>query len=825
MLTLALGVGGTTAIFSLIHAVMLRSLPVADPASLYRVGDGNACCVQGGPQDRWGMYSYPLFERIKAATPEFEQLAAFQAGGWVAAVRREGGEIAPRPLRSEYVTGNYFAVFGLNAFAGRLFTEADDRAGAPPVAVLSYRAWQSYFGGKSSVIGANFMVEGVSFTVAGIAPPGFFGETLRSDPPDIWLPLQQEPLVRGGGSLLRQSISSWLRVIGRVKPGASVDGMGARLTVLLRQWIERDAGYPPEWMGEIRQVLSKQTISIVPAGAGVAEMKEDYSRSLQILLAVCGMVLLIACANLANLLLARGMARRAQTSIRVAIGASRGHLVRHALVESVLLALGGGLAGLAVAEGAQNLILAISFRTARYLPIDTTPSLPVLGFALAVSILTGILFGTAPAWLAMRTDPVEALRGAGRSTRDHSSFARNLLLVFQAALSVVLVAGATMLARSLSLLENQDLGFETKNRLSISLNAPPASYQPAQLDALYRNLEGKLSQVPGIEKASLALYNPFTDNWSDLIYVEGHPPAALNEKSSASWDRVTPGFFQAAGQPIVRGRNFNEADRGNNAPVAIVNEAFVRRFFPDEDPMDRRFGLDVPAYANTFRIVGIVRDAKYIDPRKPARPMFFVPLAQWVSGYQEDIMQKVEMNSHFISNALIVTRMQPGAMEPVLRKTLAEVDPNLTLNNVRAMKDQVALSFDQQRAVASLAGLFGVVALILAAVGLYGVTSYAVAQRTAEIGVRMALGAGRESIVKLVLRGAFRKVGFGLLLGIPLAAGAGRLIEAQLYGVKTWDPWSLGMACGALVACALLAAMVPAVRAAGLDPIQALRRD
>jgi predicted permease len=825
ILTLALGVGGTTAIFSLIHSVMLRSLPVGDPAALYRIGDGNDCCVTGGPQDRWGLYSYPLFERLKAATPEFERVAGFQAGSWQTSVRRQGVEQGPRPLRSEFVTGSYFATLGIRAFTGRLFDETDDQAAAPPVVVLSYRAWQGDYGGDPAVVGSTFIVEGVAFTVSGIAPPGFFGETLRSDPPDVWIPLQQEPLIRGDGSLLRQPVSAWLRAIGRLRPGATIDGMSPRLTGILRQWLQHDAGFPPDWMAEISRMIPKQSITVVPAGAGVAVMKEDYGRSLQILLAVCGLVLLIACANLANLLLARGRARRAQTSVRVAIGASRGDLIRHALTESILLALAGGVAGLLIAEGAQKLILAISFRTASYLPIDTTPSLPVLGFAFALSLATGVLFGTAPAWLAMRTDPVEALRGAGRGTSDRSSLPRKLLLVAQATLSVVLVAGAAMLGRSLNNLENQKLGFETTNRITVSLNSPPATYTPDRLDALYRNLDERLNRLPGVERASLALYNPFTDNWGELIFVEGKPPGTISENSASSWDRVTPGYFQAVGQPILRGRNFTGADRGSAPLVAIVNEAFARRFFPNEDPMDRRFGIDVAAYAGTYRIVGVVQDAKYNNPDKPARPMFFVPQAQWVTHYQEDILKKIELNSHFVGSALLVTAQQPGALEPVLRRTLAEVDANLTLNSVRTMKEQVALAFDQQRAVASLAGLFGIVALVLAAVGLYGVTAYTVVQRTGEIGVRMALGADRRSIVRLVLAGAFRQVGVGLALGIPLAIGAGRLMAAQLYGVPFWDPWSLGLAASALGFSAFVAAMIPASRAAGLDPMKALRTE
>ncbi len=824
MLTLALGIGGTTAIFSLIDSVMLRSLPVGDPSTLYRIGDGNDCCVEGGPQDRWGMFSFPLYERLKAATPEFEQVAAFQAGGWRYSVRRSATERIAKPLRGELVTGNYFSTLGIRPFAGRLFEDSDDRAAATPVAVLSYRAWQGTYGGEPSVIGSTYVIEGHPFTLVGIAPPGFFGETLRSDPPEIWLPLQQEPLIKGENSLLRQSISAWLRVIGRLRPGATVAGMSPRLTGLLRQWLKNDSGYPAAWMPQIVRLLPKQNIDVVPAGGGVETMKEDYGRSLNILLCVCTLVLLIACANVANLLLARGMARRSQTSLRLAMGASRSRIVSQSLVESVLLSLGGGIAGLAVAAGAGRLILALAFHGAHFLPISTNPSLPVLGFAFLLSILTGVLFGTAPAWFATRSDPVEALRGANRSTRDSSSLSRKALLVLQATLSVVLVSGAAMLTRSLNNLEHQNFGFQTANRVIVSLNSPPATYTPERLDALYRDLEDRLNRMPGVERASLALYNPFTDNWGESIFVAGNTAAGFNENSNSSWDRVSPGYFQTVGQPLVRGRVFTEDDAGKTAPIAVVNQAFARRFFPKQDPIDKRFGLDLPVNAGTFRVVGIVRDAKYTQPDKPVRPMFFVPLGQYVP-YTNDLMQKLELRSHFIGGALLLTRTDPGVLEPLLRKTFAEADPNLTIIRVRSMQEQVDMNFDQQRAVADLAGLFGIVALILAAVGLYGVTAYTVAQRTSEIGVRMALGAHRANVIQLVLRTALTKVAFGLLLGIPLAIGAGRLMSSQLYGILDWDPVALLVAMGSLTACAFLAAMIPATRAASIDPMKALRTE
>jgi predicted permease len=827
VLTLALGIGGTTAIFTLIHSIMLRSLPVSDPGQLYRIGDGNDCCVQGGPQDRWGMFSYPLYQRLEAAAPEFEELTAFQAGGGRLSVRREGVDVAARPLRAEYVTGTYFSTLGIRAFGGRVLTPADDKPSAPPVAVLSHHAWQVAYGGDPSVVGSTLVVEGHPFTVIGVGPPGFFGETLRPDPPDLWLPLQQEPMINGNGSLLHQPVSAWLRVIGRLKPGASIDAVAPRLTGVLRRWIRYESNYPANWMPDIIRMLPRQVIAVVPAGAGVGVMKEEYGRSLQILLAVCGLVLLIACANVANLLLARAAARRGQTALRLAIGATRRQIVTQALVESVLLAVAGGLVGLVVSVGAGRLLLALSFHGAAFVPISVRPSLVVLGFAFGVALATGIVFGAAPAWFATRTNPIDALRQSGRSAGDRSSLARTGLLVVQATVSVVLVAGAMMLARSLANLEQQDFGYQVRGRVVVSLNRPPASYTLPELTALYREVESRLDRLPGVKGAGLALYNPLTDNWGELIFVSGHSQGKLTEQSGSSWDRVSASYLQNFGVQVVRGRAFSEADNETSALVAVVNESFVKRFFrSDEDPLGQHFGLDLPENAGTFRIVGVVRDAKFAGfaLNRPARPMFYVPLAQNVP-YQNDLMARIELQSHFVQGLMLVTNASPGQLEPVLTRTLAEVDPNLTIINVRTMQQQVDGSFDQERAVASLAGLFGIVALLLAAVGLYGVTAYAVTQRTGEMGIRMALGADRGKVIGLVLGGAFKRVAIGLTLGLPLAVAAGRLLSAQLYGVSFWDPLALALAVVSLAACAFVAAIIPAGRAASVSPMNALRTE
>ena len=822
MLTLALGIGATTAIFSLIHTVMLKSLPVVDPSSLYRIGDGNDCCVEGSPQDNWGMYSYPFYQRMKKITTAFSELAAFQAGSWQYAARRGETDRVARPLRGEMVSGNYFATFGINAYAGRTILPTDDQPSAPPVAMLSYRAWQQEYGSDPSIIGSNMILDAHPFTIIGITPPGFFGETLRDNPPEIWLPISSEPLFHGAQSFLPH-FQAWLRVIGRLRPGATTNGIADRLTNEIRLYLVNDSGMPAEWMSNIKADLPKQNIKIVAAGTGVGIMKEDYGASLRILLAVCSLVLLIACANIANLLLARGASRRAQTSVRLALGASRSRLIHQTLTESLVLSVFGGVLGLLVAYFGVKAIVAMVFHNVRFIPISATPSLLVLAFAFAITLLTGALFGVAPAWVASHADPAEALRGANRTTRDRSHFPQKILVVTQATISVVLLAGAGLLTRSLVKMQHQDLGYELDNRVVLSFIAPFSSYPKEKLDAMYPELQQRLSQIPGVESAALVQYAPLYDNWGEIVIRQGHGMPGPNEQSGSSWVHVAPGYLETMGQKIIRGRSISANDTASTRNVAVVDEVFVHRFFkPDEDPIGAHFGLDLPQYGATFEIVGVSKEANYTDPTGHwRRPLFFLPLAQRVR-YDDPMMQNLDDASHYVGNAILKLHGNVEGLESQVRYILSDFDPNLTLRRIQSMQDNVDSSLDQQRAVAQLVGLFGVLALILGAVGLYGVTAFAVERRTGEIGVRMALGADRSNVVRLVLRGAFLQILIGLLIGIPIAIGCSKLIANQLYYVKGSDPVVLGGAVLALAACAFVASIIPARRAASINPVQAL---
>jgi len=815
VITLALGIGANTAIFTLVDAVMLKSLPVASPRELYRLGDNGNCCVNGGLQDDWALFSYAKYQQFRDHTPEFSQMAGFQAFTSDFSVRRNGAAVPAQPFQGEFVSGNYFSTFGVGAFAGRTLTPEDDKPGAAPVAMMSYRAWRQDYGADPSVIGATFTVNTVPYTLLGVAPPGFFGDQVRANPPDFWLPISTEPAIHGKENFLNRPDTDWLYIIGRLKPGAKPAAIQSEVTVELQQWLSTR----PDLTAYDRSQLGKQHIVIVPAAGGVANLEQDTAKGLHLLTVISALVLLIACANIANLMLARGAATRAETAVRMALGAPRRRLVRQIITESVLLAIFGGVAGLAVAFAGTRSILAVAFRGAHYVPISTSPSLVVLGFAFLLSLVTGVIFGVAPAWITFHSDPAEALRGAGRSTRDRSSLPQRGLVVLQVALSAILLIGAGLLTRSLRNLENQRFGFEPEGRLDVRIDPSLAGYKIEQLYGLYQQLRQRLPRIPGVLSASYSVYSPMRgDNWGEGIHIEGHPP---DERIGASWDRVSPRYFETIGTRLLRGRVIDDEDTPTSRQVAVINEAFARKFFSKQDPIGRHFGMDDARHSGDYEIVGIVEDTKYQNAREPAYPTFFLPFLQ----LSKDPKQAWMVYSHYLGDIELHVAARPENVEAAVRRTLADIDPNLTILDMMSMNEQLARNFNQDRLIARLTELYGILALALACVGLYGVTAYSVARRTGEIGIRMALGANRGNVLGLVLRGALLQLGIGLVIGIPVALAGGRLLASQLYGVKSHDPLILGLASSVLAACALCAGFVPARRAASIDPMQALRTE
>jgi predicted permease len=573
-------------------------------------------------------------------------------------------------------------------------------------------------------------------------------------------------------------------------------------------------------------VIPRQHVVLTAGGGGIQHLQLETGKSLTMLMILSSVVLLIACANIANLLLARATTQRSAVALRMALGAGRRRVIAQTLTESVLLACIGGLAGLGVAYAGSRAILALAFPNAHNMAIDPSPSLPILAFAFFVSLLTGILFGTGPAWLSSHAQPAEALRGVNRATRDRSSLPQKSLVVFQAALSVVLLAAAILMTKSLAKLEHQDFGIVTTNRYVLHFDPAGAGYTPSRLPGLYRLMEERFSALPGVTSFSLETYSPLEgDNWGECVIQQGHPAPRPGERCGATWDRVSTHFLESIGVPIVQGRNFTDQDTDGTPQVVIVNQAFVKRFFQGKEPIGQHFGIDRVQYSGSFEIVGVFADFKMNNPRDPIRPVFLRPLKQMFTGYKEPDMISTETQSEFMQGMIIGFNTPQQDADALIRHTLAGIDPNLTVTGLRTFGDQVAGNFNQDRLIARLTSLFGILALILATVGLYGVMSYFVARRTSEIGIRMALGATRSSVVSMVMRGAFWQIFIGLALGIPAALYAGYLMKVLLYEVVGYDPIALIGAPLLLVICAAAAGFIPARRAASVEPMQALRTE
>jgi predicted permease len=833
VITLALGIGATTAIFTLVHQVMLKSLPVTKPEELWRIGDKIRCCNWGGytqgDEGNFSLFSWEAYKNFRAHTPEFTDLAALQAGNAPLGVRKAGSPAQADTRNGQYVSGNFFRTFGVQPWIGRLMSDADDQEGAPSVAVMSHHVWQDKYGSDPSVVGASYQINGHPFTVIGVAAPGFYGAKLAGwGMPDFWLPMTTELLIDGATARLKRPNGNFLDLIGRVRPGINPKSLEAKLRVELHDWL---ASHVPDMEPGEKQLWRQQTLHLVPGGAGVADMRDQYQDGLKLLLIAAGCVLLVACANLANLMLARGLKDRAQISVRVALGASRGRLVRKVLVESLLLAMLGGVLGIGVAYAGTRLILRLTFNayvgTQNYVPIDATPSWPVLLFTLGVSVLTGVAFGIAPAWMTSHTDPAEALRGANRSVGAGRSWAQKSLVVAQVAVSLVLLSAAALLGQSLRNLQHQNFGFETQGRYIAWINPMLSNYKPEQMEPMFRQIDSRLLQIPGVRMVAPATYAPMTgDSWNEGVRIAGRPEPPAKEDTSAGWVRVMPGFFETIGAKITRGRSITDGDTAGTRKVAVVNQAFVKRFFKGQNPIGQHFGIDRIKYSTTYEIIGVINDVRYMTwgYRKPVRPMFWVSEAQTVQ-YDDPAFQSGEIWSHYLYNIVIWAPGNQPELEDRVRKALASIDPSFVLYGVDPYTKILRNDFQQESMIATLTTLFGVLGLVLSAVGLYGVLVYMVERRTSEIGVRMALGANRGHVIGLVLGGAFWLVGGGLALGIPAAIGAGRLMTNQLFGVQPGSPVMLTLAILLLGLSALLASLIPAGRAAAVEPMVALRTE
>jgi predicted permease len=816
LLTLALGIGANAAIFTLVNSVLLRSLPVADPAMLVRVGNTNYCCVGWESSDNgdYSLFSTDVYEQMRKSAPEFEELAAIQAGfGERITVRLDKAQSLPRPVIGEFVSGNYFRMFGLRPDAGRLLTDSDDVKGARMTAVLSYEAWQREYAGDTSVVGSTFWVNTKPVTVVGIAPKGFYGDRLLSTPPEFYLPIETMQQITSV-PYVHDATTNWLFILGRVKAGTAMGPLQEKLSASLRQsWstMEQFSGTRG------KASLSRAHVTLAPGGAGILRMQRDYGAHLRLLTWIAGLVLMVACANIANLLLVRGMARKVEMSLRSAMGAGRGRIVRQLLTESVLLSSLGGLLGLAVAYGGTRMLLALAFPGAQGVPIEASPSGAVIGFAVGLSVFTGILFGVAPAWLASRAQPADVLRSGTRMTTGGASRLQNALVVVQAALSFVLLVGAGLFAQSLRKLETTDMKLDARNRYIVHISPQAAGYSQRQLEALYREIEERFHAVPGMVKVGITTSTPMeNDNTQWGWRAQGEPNASF----AASVVKGSVEYFDSVGTHVVKGRGIGIQDTSTAPTVVVVNESFAKKFFGASDPIGRRIGgSDSPG---DYEVVGVVEDTAYKTVRWKDHVMVFLPMMQRPPSAKDPI----DKDMGLYARAIVLQTDRPvHEMETIARGTLAGINPNLTVVKFQTFDAQIADRFAQERMLSRLTMLFGLLALLLAAIGLYGVTAYTVVRRTQEIGIRMALGADRAGVVGMILRGALAQAVVGLAIGVPMAMLCVRFVRSQLYEVTKVNAEILLAALAVLGLAASVAGLIPARRAASIDPMDALRAE
>jgi macrolide transport system ATP-binding/permease protein len=818
ILTLALGIGANAAIFTLVNAVLLRNLPVTDPKTLVRIGDTDDCCVNSGYNDAgdYSLFSTESYLLFKKELPEFDELAAMEAGFEYRPLtaRREGPQAVAKSVMGEFVSGNYFRTFGLQPAAGLFFTDADDAKGAAFTAVMSYDTWAHDYGSDPGVLGSTFLINTQPVTIIGIAPKGYFGDRLTSNPPNFYLPLESMAVIFSVPYVHDPEVA-WAYVVGRFKPGVSLSAVQAKASTLLRQQFSTFKVFTSE---RAKTFLGRTHVVLSPGGAGIQQLQDDARSQLHLLTWIAALVLLVACANIANLQLVRSMSRRGEMCVRTALGAQRSHIIRQLLTESVLLAGLGGIVGLAVAYAGAHLLLAMAFPGARNIPINAAPSPLAIGFAFALSLVTGILFGLAPAWIAAQAQPAEALRSGSRNVASGASLLQRGLVVVQAALSLVLLVGAGLFAQSLNKLETSNMHLDSKNRYIIHINPQAAGYATTEVESLYRTIEAQFHGIPSIVKVGIATYTPMEDNnWSTSMQVQGEP----DPNKAASFVKGNAEYFDSVGTHVLRGRGFLPRDLLSAPPVAVVNQEFVKQFFkPGENPIGHRIGSLGPQSAGDFEVVGVVDDTTYTSVQWKDHAMFFVPITQRPASDKTPIATDITL----YAGAIVIEADRPmNDMERLAQRTLSGINPNLTIVKFQAFDQQIADRFNDNRMIAQLTSLFGGLALLLATIGLYGVTAYTVVRRTSEIGIRMALGAERTRVIGMVMRGAMTQAFLGLIVGVPVAMLCVRYVKAQLYEIASVDLGVMAVAIVVLVVAACIAGMIPARRAASINPVQALR--
>ena len=801
--TLALGIGANTAIFTLMDQVLLRGLPVRNPQELVVL---DAKGANFGRIEGDHAFSYPMYRDLRSQSGVFDGVTArFPVSATMLHENRS------ERVMAELVSGNYFDVLGLSPTAGRLFTDADEvTQSGHPLVVLTHGFWKRRFGANPAIVGVTIRVDGFPMTVVGVAPERFNGYEVTS-PADLFVPLMMraEMIPTDPKDALMDRRTMWLNVVARMRPGVSMEQAQAAATVVFRRAREEELEHIQTKSPSFRKRFLETRIELLPGYRGLSDMREQFSTPVIVLMTMVGLVLLIACANVANLLVARAPARQREIAIRLALGASRRRIVQQLLIESIALAVLGGAAGMLVSIWAADVLLtALPFEGAARTFVST-PDARVLLFALGVSMLTGVLFGLVPSWQTARPRLVPALKEEGGAvvTSGHA-WLRKGLVVAQVALSLLLLVGAGLFARSLWNLRALDPGFRVDRLLTFAMDPSLNGYPAAQASQLYTRLQQQIARQPGVMSVSMAANTPLTGNvWMATVSVDGYQ-AKDGEDVNPHMNTIGPGYFRTIGMPVVAGREFTEADGARAPKVAVINEAMSRYFYHGQNPVGRRFGLG-RGNATDIEIVGVVKDGKEADLRKEAARSFYLPFMQDTSLGQLTFFVR--------------TRAAGAITGDALRRVVRQVDPAIPVFDMKSMEAVADESLFVDRMVALLSAGFGALATLLAAIGLYGVMSYAVARRTREIGLRMALGADAGSVVWMVMREVVMMAVIGLAVGLPLAVASGRLISSLLFGVSPADPVTLAAATGFLLTVALLAGYVPAGQATRVDPMRALR--
>ena len=806
VLTLALGIGANAAIFTVVNALFLQSLPVRNPEQLVALGDPAAVhdAWHGTPTTE--ISSYPLYRELRGSTSAFTGMAAAGSGeATVGEASQLVAEIsAEKPVR--IVTGNYFSLLGVRAAAGRLLSAEDDTVEhANPVVVISYDYWRNTYALSPSAIGKTLRLNGYLFTIIGVAQRGFFGDIV-GDQVDFYVPITMQPEIIRGRDDYNDKQASWLQIIARLKPGVNISQAHANVNLAFKRIVEGDFG--ATLVSTDLAEVKKAHIDVATLRSGFSALRRDYERPLFVVMGIVGLVLLIACVNVANLLLARASGRKKEMAVRLAIGAARGRIVRQLLTESILLALLGGVAGSGLAVWGVTLLQKLFGSQ-----LVTSPDLRVVAFTAAVSLLTGILFGLAPALQSTEFEVASALKDTASLVGEARARWRwgKWLVTAQVALSLLVLFAAGLLARTLNNLRNADTGYEREHLLTAHLHPVQIGYSNLQIAALAQRVTERISAMPGVRAVSFSSNGLFSggDGGHD-IDVPGFQPSAEGGKHVAS-DTVGPNYFSTVGIPILRGRQIGPQDSPTSTRVVVINEALAKHFFANQDPIGRTFRLSNPNYRNQpFEIIGIAANAKENSQSKPAARRMY-----------EALVQRTDQRPGVVVEVRTISK--PSAVSASLRKEIRAVDPNVPIEDVNTVDELIDSSINERISISKLSGFFAGVGLVLACIGLYGLMSYTVAARTRELGVRMALGAQPQDVLWLVLRESLLLICAGIVVGVPAALASGALLSGMLYGLRPADPLSLAAVVAILGAVGTLASYIPARRAARVDPIVALR--